>query len=490
MDYPVWEEIVQIEFIEEDQYPYKYVYDIGVDAPENLNNGTFALQNGIFVHNTLNRFHYCGVSSQMTQGVPRIRELISVSKKIKTPSMRIYLNNNNKELARQLAHNIQMINFDFFIDNTSIWYDPDVYNSRILTDKQFMRDYYTDFHDYDEIMQTLSPWVLRIEIHPLFFANKNLTMFDIYYFLLQKFEKKLNQLHIIYTDEIAEHTVIHIRFIHKNINSIKSISISMNSSHKNISNSSDIPSNSSDIPSNTSDIPLNSSEIPSNSSDLPSIPSNTLSNTLSNTSSIPCTNDDYSLLLNIEQDLTSNCLFKGMDQIEKVILSETKSIENNQKGNENNTVIHTIGTNLQEILQYNNPIIDKYRTISNDIHEVYNILGIEAARELLRLEICEVLNQSCVLVNDAHVSLLVDSMTLNGGLISMNRYGISKVDNGIFAMASFEEPDDHFAMAAVYNKKDNMQGISSNIFLGQIANFGTGITELVFDLEKFNQYTK
>lgn len=179
-----------------------------------------------------------------------------------------------------------------------------------------------------------------------------------------------------------------------------------------------------------------------------------------------------------------------MDQIEKVILSETKSIENNQKGNENNTVIHTIGTNLQEILQYNNPIIDKYRTISNDIHEVYNILGIEAARELLRLEICEVLNQSCVLVNDAHVSLLVDSMTLNGGLISMNRYGISKVDNGIFAMASFEEPDDHFAMAAVYNKKDNMQGISSNIFLGQIANFGTGITELVFDLEKFNQYTK
>ena len=41
-------------------------------------------------------------------------------------------------------------------------------------------------------------------------------------------------------------------------------------------------------------------------------------------------------------------------------------------------VFEAEGTNLREILS--NPKIDPYRSYSNDITEIFNVLGIEAAR--------------------------------------------------------------------------------------------------------------
>lgn len=415
-----WEEIKSIEYIEEDDYPYEYVYDFSVKDIE-----TFTTEDNIVVCNTLNTFHQCGISNQVTQGVPRIRELISVSKKIKTPSMRIFLKSEyekNKTLIKELVHNIQMISFDFFIDNTTIWYDPDIRNTTILQDKSFMDDIYEFYEDIENLNQ-ISPWVLRIEIHPLYMINKNITMFEIYHFLLQKFEKKINKLHIIYSDEISECNVFHIRHIYKNRNEILY-------------------------------------------------------------DNIPVTNNDYKILLNMERELTCNCLFKGVNQISKAIITKINSADN-----EPTFVIDTIGTNLKEILQ-RHEYINLYKTISNDIHEVYANLGIEAAREKLKREIYDVLDQSCVEVNDAHVSLLVDTMTLNGGLISMNRYGISKSDNGIITMASFEEPDTYFTMSSVYDIADEMNGTSGNILAAQPCKFGTGMVDLIFDIEKFKKNSK
>ena len=41
---------------------------------------------------TLNTFHFAGVSSKnVTLGVPRLKEVINVSKNLKTPMMQIYL---------------------------------------------------------------------------------------------------------------------------------------------------------------------------------------------------------------------------------------------------------------------------------------------------------------------------------------------------------------------------------------------------------------
>ena len=425
-----WEEIESIEYLDPTD---EFVYDFSVQDIE-----TFSTKEGIVVHNTLNTFHQCGISSKssVNQGVPRIRELLSISKKIKTPSLTIHLNNkyNDKENAKKILHEIQAINLDFFIDNTSIWYDPDIMNTRIEEDKNFVKDYYEFWNDEIDINK-LSPWVLRIELNPLFLISKNITMYEIYYFLLQKYDKK-NKLHIIYSDENSEHNVFHFRYIHQDINKI-------------------------------------------------------IETVESDNFGIPCTNQDYELLINLEQELTCNFLLKGIKDIEKVTMREIKIKELNKKTESIETkkkiVLDTSGTNLHDVL-LKNEFIDIQKTISNNIHEVYEILGVEAARELLKIEIYEVLNQSGVYVNDSHLNLLVDNMTLNGGLISINRYGISKSDNGILKMASFEEPHEHFTNAAIHNLKDEMNSITSNVIMGQSCKFGTGMPELVFDIEKLIKY--
>jgi DNA-directed RNA polymerase II subunit RPB1 len=47
---------------------------------------------------TLNTFHFAGVSAKnVTLGVPRLKEIINVAKNIKTPSMKIYLDDSIKQ---------------------------------------------------------------------------------------------------------------------------------------------------------------------------------------------------------------------------------------------------------------------------------------------------------------------------------------------------------------------------------------------------------
>jgi DNA-directed RNA polymerase II subunit RPB1 len=40
---------------------------------------------------TLNTFHMAGAGSALTGGVPRLKELINVATNLKTPSLRIFL---------------------------------------------------------------------------------------------------------------------------------------------------------------------------------------------------------------------------------------------------------------------------------------------------------------------------------------------------------------------------------------------------------------
>lgn len=423
---PLWEEIVDIEYI--DPTENEYVYDFSVDDIE-----TFTTAEGIIVHNTLNTFHQCGISSKskVNQGVPRIRELLSISKKIQTPSLTVYLKeeDNTHEKAKEVLNSIESMYFGSFVEETSVWYDPDVTNSVIETDAQFVAEYY-DFYDDGVNIRNLSPWVLRIAINPVLLMNKGTSMFEIYCILLEKLSKRPN-LHIIYSDENAEHTVFHFRFVHENINKVSAEG-----------------------------------------------------------SDTPATNKDQELLTKVEQDLMCNFLLKGVDNISSAVIRETKEQilckETEEIVTKNTLVLDTQGTNLTDILQRHD-LVDTCRTISNDIHEVYNTLGIEAAREILKKEIFEVLNQSGVYVNDAHVSLLVDNITLNGVLVSVNRYGISKSDNGVMSMASFEEPHEHFKNAAIHNTADKMESISANVSMGQNCKFGTGYPDLVFKPDKLLQ---
>ena len=148
--------------------------------------------------------------------------------------------------------------------------------------------------------------------------------------------------------------------------------------------------------------------------------------------------------------------------------------------------IDTEGSNLIDIVKHR--AVDPIRTISNDIHEVYDVLGIEACRHVLINEINEIFEQASSYVNSRHLALLADVMTNKGSLMSIDRHGINKSDRGPLAKCSFEETPDVIAKAAIFGELDSVNGVSSNIMLGQEVPIGTGSIDVLFDEEKFKEY--
>lgn len=140
-------------------------------------------------------------------------------------------------------------------------------------------------------------------------------------------------------------------------------------------------------------------------------------------------------------------------------------------------VLDVEGSNMFELMGFAN--VDKTRIFSNDIHEVLEVFGIEAARQALLDEFNEAFTDAYV--NYHHMSVLLDSITYQGRLLSANRFGMKKQDNGILAKASFEETAKTLFNAAVSAEMDDMTGVSANIMFGQKPPAGTGFVQIVLD---------
>ena len=125
--------------------------------------------------------------------------------------------------------------------------------------------------------------------------------------------------------------------------------------------------------------------------------------------------------------------------------------------------------------------------ISNDIREVYSVLGIEAARQAIFDEIAETLEFEGTYINYHHLSLLCDRMTYNSSMTSIFRHGINSDDIGPIAKASFEETPEMFLRAARHAELDPMRGVSANVMCGQEGNFGTAAFQLMLDMDKMKQ---
>jgi len=144
-------------------------------------------------------------------------------------------------------------------------------------------------------------------------------------------------------------------------------------------------------------------------------------------------------------------------------------------------MLKCIGSNLKNIL--NHPMVDKYRTITNEIYEILQLLGIEAAREYLVREFNRILEEKIVY---RHHALLADMMTYSGALMQIARYGINKSSEySPFAKASFEEVVDVLIKSSTFGEADDMNGVSSNIMVGQHCKIGTNFFETLLDEESF-----
>ncbi|MEM5830244.1 MAG: DNA-directed RNA polymerase subunit A'' [Candidatus Aenigmatarchaeota archaeon] len=165
------------------------------------------------------------------------------------------------------------------------------------------------------------------------------------------------------------------------------------------------------------------------------------------------------------------------DRILKITIKGIKGIEAAIVMREGNKwVIYTQGSNFKEIIMH--PWVDEKHTYCNNPHEIKEVLGIEAARSLLLLEIYKTLQQQGLDVNARFLSLVADAMCFSGDIMPIGRYGVAGRKASVLTKAGFEETVKHLVEAGVRNLKDELKGMFENVMIGNIAPVGTGRVEI------------
>jgi len=197
---------------------------------------------------------------------------------------------------------------------------------------------------------------------------------------------------------------------------------------------------------------------------------------------------DHDFLRQIRTDLMNHLHVCGVRGIDKAFSAKRKrAMWDDVTGfsNKEETIVETDGTNLIETMCC--VPVDHTRTYSNDIVEMFKVLGIEGARSSLFHELAAMLGFNDGYVNVRHITTLCDSMTFGGYLMAVSRHGINKGETGPLLRASFEETVDIFMNAATYSQYDNLDGVTQNIMLGQLAKVGTGSMDLLVDTDKLQE---
>jgi DNA-directed RNA polymerase subunit A" len=138
--------------------------------------------------------------------------------------------------------------------------------------------------------------------------------------------------------------------------------------------------------------------------------------------------------------------------------------------------IKTAGSNLRAILSMKE--IDMLNTTTNDIFEIFEVLGVEAARTAIIEETVNVLKNQSIETDARHIMLLADLMTADGIIRGIGRYGVSGRKASVFARASFEVPLKHLFNAAMYGELDELSSVIENVMVNQPVPVGTGMVKL------------
>jgi DNA-directed RNA polymerase II subunit RPB1 len=389
---------------------------------------------------TLNTFHFAGVASKsnVTRGVPRIEEILSLSSDIKNPSLSIYLkpeDETQKEKAQTIMYMLEHTRLEEIVKSIEVCFDPDELNSLISIDKDAISQYMDFEKMVAECAETSlsndenekSKWIIRMEMDPEVMLEKNITMDDVNFTLKNCYDEQVS---CVYSDFNSDKLIFRIR-----MNEI----ISGKGQKKAKVN------------------PLDQS-------------------------------DQIYILKNFQDQMLNNVVLRGTKGINKVILR--KVVDNMVEHNgiykkQDIWVLDTIGTNLLDVLGLD--FIDNKRTLSNDIVEIYNVLGIEAARQAIYNELVEVVEFDGTYINYHNYSVLVDRMTATSKLISIFRHGINNDNIGPIAKASFEETPEMFLKAARHAELDTFRGVSANVMCGQEGFFGTSCFQVVLDVEEMQK---
>src|SRR3989454_1025368 len=159
---------------------------------------------------------------------------------------------------------------------------------------------------------------------------------------------------------------------------------------------------------------------------------------------------------------------KGIDGISRAIIKKRGE----------GYVIYTEGSNLSKILEL--PYIDASRTSTNSVQEIYEVLGIEAARNAIVNEAYNTLQEQGLTVDIRHIMLVSDMMTNDGDVKAIGRHGISGRKSSVLARAAFEITAHHLLRAAITGEVDYLDGVAENVIVGQPVTLGTGAVNLIY----------
>ena len=383
---------------------------------------------------TLNTFHFAGVASKsnVTRGVPRVEEILSLSENPKQPSATIYLKEEDecdKKKAQNIMNMVEHTRLEDVISSIQICFDPetDDHSTQISEDSIMNKQFYEfeklldECNNEQEDTVEKSKWIIRIEIDAESLLEKNINIEDIHFAIRNSFKDEVT---CVFTDYNSDKLIFRVR-----LNKVLQ--------KKNLKTANSLDQS-----------------------------------------------DEIYLLKNFQDNLIENIVLRGIKNIDKVLLRKDPNVMRYEDGKFNRKdiwLLDTVGTNLIDILALD--YIDNTKTLSNDIQEMYKVFGIEVARQCIYNEFTEVMEEGG-LPNTHHLSLLCDRMTYSYKMISMFRHGINNDDIGPIAKASFEETPEMFLKAARHAELDIMRGVSSNVMCGQEGFYGTNSFQIYLNLNE------
>ncbi|MFC4358245.1 DNA-directed RNA polymerase subunit A'' [Halobium salinum] len=179
----------------------------------------------------------------------------------------------------------------------------------------------------------------------------------------------------------------------------------------------------------------------------------------------------YRELLQLVEQLRE-IVFKGIEDVTRVVIRKEKLDDGGEE-----FVLYTEGSAFGDVLDIEG--VDGTRSTTNNIHEVYRNLGVEAAREAIINETMDTLEeQGLDDVNVRHLMLVSDIMTNRGTIESIGRHGISGSKESVLARAAFEVTVNHLLDAAIHGELDDLDGVIENVIVGKPVAIGTGDVDL------------
>ncbi len=184
-----------------------------------------------------------------------------------------------------------------------------------------------------------------------------------------------------------------------------------------------------------------------------------------------------SIFLNVE-DAGFREIYQLKEKLKNTIISGIKGIKQILIAKrDRDFVIITLGTSLKNIIELKE--VNKDRLISNDLHEVAEVFGVEVARDLIIKEIKDVLKTQGLDIDIRHLKLVADAMTNSGVVKGVTRMGIIAQKSSILARATFETPVKQFVNASIKGGQDKLTSVIENIILNQPVPVGTGLPGLL-----------